>query len=100
MEALLAAMGGIGKQQSQFPCLPFVAYALMKGMDFNKYEPEGDSGTTHIVEQRQWAIPDFSTVDFYAVPQDITYLIHVSMRPAPHMGRRAPYGAHYSWGIF
>ena len=81
MEALLAAMGGIAKQPSQFPCLPFVAYALMKGMDFQKYEPEGDSGTTLIVEQKHWAIPDFSTVDFYAVPQDITYLIYIQSNP-------------------
>ena len=102
MEALLAAMGGITKKESQFPCLPYVAYALMEGMDFQEYEPEE---STHVVEQQKWAIPDFSTVDFYGVPQDITYyLIYIQsnpqgpsreqqrLRPASLAGKLWPWG--------
>ena len=79
MEALLAAMSKIAKKDPHFPCLPYVAYALMRGTEFQEYKAED---STHIVEQQKWAIPDFSTVDFYSVPQDITYyLIYIQSNP-------------------
>ena len=66
MEALLSLLASM-QSQGTFPCMPFVAWAYMKNMNFNKYEPERGEV---MINQRPWALPDFTQVDFYAVPSD------------------------------
>ena len=66
MESMLSVMQSIMREQT-FPCLPFVAYAYMKNMDFNRHVPEAGEV---LLEQQDWAIPDFAASDFYVVPRD------------------------------
>ena len=66
MEALLSAMSSLSRECT-FPCMPFVAYAVMKGMDFLRHTPE--KGEV-IMEAQRWVLPDFSMCDFYMVPRD------------------------------
>ena len=66
MEALLSAMSSLS-QGSTFPCMPFVAYAIMKKMHFVRHLPE--QGEV-ILEHQKWVVPDFTGHDFYQVPKD------------------------------
>ena len=66
MEALLSAMSTIVKE-GNFPCMPYVAYAYMRNMDFRKHVPEQGE---IVLEEQPWVLPDFSLADFYIVPKD------------------------------
>ena len=63
-EALLSCMQGIISDESVFPCLPWVAYGLMRKMVFLKYDQENGQVFT-----QPWAIPVFNGEDFFIVPQ-------------------------------
>ena len=66
MEALLSAMSAISRD-GIFPCMPYVAYAYMKNIDFRRHVPQ--QGET-VIEAQQWVLPAFSVADFYTVPKD------------------------------
>ena len=66
MEALLSAMSSISRG-GLFPCMPYVAYAYIKKMDFQRHVPQQGE---IIIEAQQWVIPVFSSADFYTVPKD------------------------------
>ena len=66
MEALLSGMSSIARDGT-FPCMPYVAYAYIKNMDFTRHVPQQGE---IIIEAQQWVIPVFSSADFYSVPKD------------------------------
>ena len=66
MEALLSAMSSISRG-GLFPCMPYVAYAYMKNIDFRRHVPEQGE---IVIEAQQWVIPVLSRADFYTVPKD------------------------------
>ena len=79
MEALLSAMSSLSRE-GPFPCMPFVAYATMRNMDFLKHEPaQGEV----IIEAQKWVLPDFSMFDFYQVPKDFLTAAFVFLGSIP-----------------
>ena len=66
MEALVSAMSSISRD-GIFPCMPYVAYACMKKIDFRRHEPQQGE---IVIDSQQWVLPIFSVADFYNVPKD------------------------------
>ena len=79
MEALLVAMSGLAVDGS-FPCMPYVAYASMRNMDFRRHVPE--QGEV-VIESQSWVLPDFTLADFYTVPKDFLAAAFVFLGSIP-----------------
>ena len=79
MEALLSAMSGLATEGA-FPCMPYVAYASMKHIDFRRHVPE--QGEV-VIESQSWVLPDFSLADFYTVPKDFCAAAFVFLGSIP-----------------
>ena len=65
MEAVVCAAHTIS--QKRFPCLPYVAWAYMRMLDFTELEQEGGDV---VVSDNVWAIPQMTTDAFFSVPED------------------------------
>ena len=79
MEALLSAMSGLAVDGA-FPCMPYVAYASMKHIDFVRHVPE--QGEV-VIESQSWVLPDFTLADFYTVPKDFLAAAFVFLGSIP-----------------
>ena len=79
MEALLSAMSGLAVDGA-FPCMPYVAYASMRNMDFRRHVPE--QGEV-VIESQSWVLPDFTLADFYTVPKDFCAAAFVFLGSIP-----------------